>query len=297
LSYYLLGFVGTGRSNEANTLELLSDFVKAADEAELFFPLTEETTKLDIATVLDWSEDHTQYPLTIFTTQKIVDSGEFSGKDSLLDDPDVVVQVVDYPEPEVLNAIKPSESDMESFLIVFSDPEVDYSEIIANASEFDVAVLDIAAGLDEIEKKKVEVPEPLEEVTEPLDAAPEPKPKTRRARTTKVTSTPVENEEKASQPVVVPSVVASTIPTSVVREVVSRDKEAILLIEIAELNSQLASKYQALALEISRAPKSSTEKAIEEAPFEGGTIVSEEKKEEVEEEKPVVKRRGRPRAN
>lgn len=272
LSSYVLGFVGSGRSNEANTKELLEDFVKAASDVELWFPLSEDTPDKDIATVLDWSAEHEDYPLTIFVTPKVKNSGDF---DDLLNDDSVEVEEVDNPEEAIvfaLNASEDPDEDVESFLVAFGVDDLD-----ANVFKM-VTVLDITAGLDVVEKA------PVKEV-EPEVAAPEPKPAVRRTRRAKTTP---EKEEEASQPVVVPS----NVPAVAEDKIVSRENEALLLIDIADLYTQLAAKHQALALAVSRGQDKAL---VEAAPFEGGKVVTPEHTLVTEEEKPVVRRRGRPR--
>jgi hypothetical protein len=209
LSTYVLGFIGSGKSSEANTKELLDDFVKPADELELVFPLVEGTEDWDISYVLSWSADYPESPLTVVTTKKIKDSGKF---DELLEDDSVTVDVKESPYNATLDYLtaKNIHKDFESFLVVFQDEPGQFSDYTTEAISNDVTALDIGQGLDIISSDHVvteEVPLEIEEtlLEEELDPPFVPDEPKAKAVSKKDEGTPTLFAENASPSVFVPS--------------------------------------------------------------------------------------------
>lgn len=244
---YYLGFIGSGASRESNTVELLTDFVKPADEVELIFPLVEGSEGFDSQVVLEWSapEDGDPLSLSVTTTRAIKQSEKFK---ELLDDEDVQVELKSDPyeyvvEAVVANRIFTSEN---SYLIVFPDDKT--TPYVESALAKDIKVLDISAGLDEIRVSKEEDAKPLVEEDETLA---EEKPK-KRGRPRKVAESEVKDSiPEPSEPDNVPSNVSNEESTAADETVELGtgpflNKYAVYQ-EISDTHLKLAKLYEELA--------------------------------------------------
>lgn len=215
----VLGFLGNGESSDANTKDLLDDFVSGLKDVELVFPLDKNTENQSLAYVLEWS-DGPGFPLTVLASDEAVATNETVA--SVFNDETVIG--LSRPDnsnlyEDVINEIRREDS---KYLIVFAGETANEETLAAIelALSDEISVLDITAGLDVFQPgdvvplspevkptRKASKAEELIVEEEEITEEPEEKPK--RGRPRKASQEPVEPSQEEGEAQASPEVLAS----------------------------------------------------------------------------------------